>query len=339
VNPKLIEALEQSVSENVHQYMPMAGHPGLVKEVCELIDNQYRRQITEKNVVITAGASQAIFTAIIALVGKGDEVIILDPCYDCYEPAVILAGGIPVRIPLDSSFKPDWTQIEQSTSSETRMIIVNNPHNPSGVTWEEHDIEALTEIVSQHSRLLVLSDEVYEFITFNEPHLSVHSYEGLKERAIVVSSFGKTFHITGWKIGYMIAEEAILNEVKKVHQYNVFCVNSVAQQALSKYMQVADVNSLGPFYKKKSDLFRNKLSESKFELLPCGGSYFQLAKYNEISEKNDVEFCEWLTKEVGVAAIPLSVFSEKPRDDNYVRFCFAKDDKTIINATELLCNL
>lgn len=340
VDPLLIKTVQEQAEENIHQYMPMSGSPALLTQVELLVIESYNRKIdANTELLITAGATQAIFTTILALIQKGDEVVILDPSYDCYEPAVILAGGIPVRIPLNNAFLPDWEKISSAISSKTKMIITNNPHNPSGRVWTIEDIEALENLVEKNSQLLVLSDEVYEHITFEQQHISVHSRSKLIDRSIVVSSFGKTFHITGWKIGYLAAPEYLMKEIKKVHQFNVFCVNSVAQMSLAQYLLKAEISSLGKFYQQKRDLFRNLMVDTRFKLLPCEGTYFQLADYSGISNENDVEFCKSLTINHGVAAIPVSVFNANNADQKIIRFCFAKEEQTLISATKKLCRI
>ena len=336
----LQELLAKNAKENVHQYAPMAGLPSLLDGIAELTEKQYNRKVNPTtNVLVTAGATQAIFTTIQALVHPGDEVIILDPSYDCYESPIILAGAKPVRIQLNEDFLPDWPLIESKINSKTRLIITNNPHNPSGISWNEKDILSLEKLVDEHPKLLVLSDEVYEYITFEKPHLSAHSSEILKERSIVVSSFGKTFHITGWKIGYLIAPKELLDEIKKVHQFLVFCVNSVAQHTLSEYLKLVDVGKLGSFYQEKRDLFRKGLKNSRFELLPSVGTYFQVASYANISNENDLDFTKRLITEFGVASIPLSVFNATGEDRKLIRFCFAKENDTLYNAIERLCKI
>jgi methionine aminotransferase len=340
IDPMLEEIVKRKASENVHQYAPMAGLPFLLEQISKLILDQYQRKTDpQSELLVTAGATQAIFTAIQALVHTGEEVIILDPSYDCYESPVILAGAEPIRIPLNERFLPDWDQIRSAVSSKTKLIITNNPHNPSGTVWKKEDIEELEELVSDFPNLLVLSDEVYEFIHFEGNHISANSSEILRERSIIVSSFGKTFHITGWKIGYVVAPQRIMTEIKKVHQFLVFCVNSLAQSSLAEYMNYIDVSTLGKFYKHKRDDFRDKMKNSRFELLPCEGTYFQVASYSEISDENDIEFAKRLVLEHGVATIPLSVFNANGKDRKMLRFCFAKDDLTIEQATEKLCKI
>jgi methionine aminotransferase len=340
IDKLLSNILKEKTSENVHQYAPMAGLPVLLEGISKLVEVQYDRSIDpQSEVLVTAGATQAIFTAIQALVQLGDEVIILDPSYDCYESPIILSGGKPIRIPLNQDFLPDWELIRSKVTAKTRLIITNNPHNPSGIIWKKEDLAELENLVESNPNLLVISDEVYEFITFENKHLSAHSSEILKERSIIVSSFGKTFHITGWKIGYVIAPEEIMNELKKVHQFLVFCVNSVAQATLAEYLKHVNVSDLGNFYQVKRDFFREKLSSSRFELLPCEGTYFQVASYKAISDENDIDFTKRLVKEFGVATIPLSVFNADGADHKLIRFCFAKENDTLINATERLCKI
>ena len=339
-NETLIDLIRKNAGANIHQYAPMAGLPSLLEGISNLIYTCYQRNLNPSgNILVTAGATQAIFTTIQALVHKDDEVIILDPSYDCYEAPVILAGAKAIRIPLNKSFLPDWNEIFQRTNYKTRLIITNNPHNPSGTVWTENDIRLLEKLILQHPNLTVLSDEVYEFITFEKPYYSVNSSEILRDRAVIVSSFGKTFHITGWKIGYIIAPEKLMIEIKKVHQFLVFSVNSLAQACISDYLKVTKVESLGNFYKIKRDFFREKMKSSRFELLPCDGTYFQVASYKAISSESDLDFSKRLITQFGVAAIPLSVFNSNQDDQKLIRFCFAKDEQTLFSATERLCKI
>jgi len=340
VDPELIKILKQKADEDYHQYMPMPGSPALLGVIGNLIEKSYGRTLTvQDELLVTAGATQAIFTAIMALVKSGDEVIILDPSYDCYEPAILLAGGIPVRVPLKIDFTPDWDLIENHVTDKTKMLITNNPHNPSGRTWTETDFEALESILGRNDQIILLSDEVYEFITFDQKHISVNEREALKDRSIITSSFGKSLHITGWKMGYVVAPAQWMKEIKKVHQFNVFSVNSIAQASLTTYLERTDVSTLGAFYKEKRDLFRSLIAESKFELLPCDGTYFQVVDYRAISSESDVDFCTTLATKYGVAAIPISVFNADGRDDKKIRFCFAKDDDTLLKAANKLCKI
>ena len=340
IDPILVDLLKQKASDNIHQYNPMAGNPLLMNEIGLLIEKSYQRELyIENELLITAGATQAIFTTIQALVETGEEVVILDPSYDCYEAPIILAGGIPKRISLNDDFLPDWDLINSSVNEKTKLIITNNPHNPSGRIWNVSDMKELENLLHRFPKLLVLSDEVYEYITFEQNHLSVHSNEFLRSRSIVVSSFGKTFHITGWKIGYLVAPEFIMNEIKKVHQFLVFCVNSVAQNVLADYLPLVKTENLGYFYQEKRDFFKERMRSSRFELLPCEGTYFQLASYHNITIESDIDFTKRLVTEFGVASIPLSVFNNDNADRKLVRFCFAKDNETLIQATDRLCKI
>lgn len=339
IDPILKESLMDAAQSGSHQYAPMPGLLALREQVAKLVASQYQRSIDVNEILITAGATQAIFTTIQALVGTKDEVIILDPSYDCYEAPVLLSGALPIRLPLSLDFKPDWDLISNSIRPQTRMLIINNPHNPSGTIWEETDFLALEQIMHKHQNLLLLSDEVYEFIAFTDAHQSIHQREQIRDRAIIVSSFGKTFHITGWKLGYLVCPAALMMEIHKVHQFLVFSVNSVAQHALALYLDKIDVSSLSQFYREKRDFFRSGLSKSRFELLPANGSYFQVVSFAAISQESDTDFCIRLTKEFGVAAIPLSVFNANGDDRQLIRFCYAKTNDTLIDAMERLCKV
>ena len=340
VDETLTNILEKSANRNIHQYAPMAGLPSLLTNIGKLVAKSYQRLVNpEKEMLITAGATQSIFTAITAFVNQGDEVVMLDPCYDCYEPAVVLSGGTPVRIPLNSNYLPDWEQIDSVMSERTKLLIINNPHNPSGRVFEENDIDQLELLLEKYPKVILLSDEVYEFITFEQKHISINTRKKLTDRSIIVSSFGKTFHITGWKVGYVIASEHLMIEMKKVHQFLVFSVNSVAQAVLADYLETVDLAQLGSFYQEKRDYFRSLLQQSRFELLPCEGTYFQVASYESISSLNDRDFCNYLVEEHGVAAIPLSVFNATNEDRKHIRFCFAKDSETLKQAAERLCKI
>ena len=340
VDTQLTDIVKEIASESIHQYLPMAGYPTLLDKIGQTIERSYHRTLNpQTEILITAGATQGIFTAIQAFVSLGQEVIILDPSYDCYEPAVILAGGTPIRIPLNQDFSPNWQAVENSFSEKTAMIIVNNPHNPSGRILNFKDLDQLESILEKFPKVILLSDEVYEYITFEEKHISANTRQNLLDKTIVISSFGKTFHITGWKIGYLVAPEHLMIEIKKVHQFLVFSVNSIAQVALSKYLDKVNVNELGAFYQDKRDLFRNLIKESRFELLPSEGSYFQVASFANISDESDIDFSKRLVKEHGVASIPMSVFNADGRDDKLIRFCFAKDTETLTQAAIKLCKI
>lgn len=338
IDPVLEDLLQKNSRENVHQYAPMAGLPVLLEAIATTIKSTYGRTILPTTeLLVTAGATQGIFTTIQALVGFGDEVVIIDPAYDCYEPAIILAGGKPIHVTMKADFTIDWLELRNVISQKTKLLIVNNPHNPSGRVMDQADLDSLTNVMRDYPNLLLLSDEVYEYITYEQAHLSANLVPEIYDRTIIISSFGKTFHITGWKMGYLVAPEKLMVEIKKVHQFLVFSVNSVAQKTLADYLSQTDVSSLGAFYQQKRSLFQNGLTNSKFKLLPSEGTYFQTADYSQISSENDVQFCEWLTREKGVAAIPLSVFYEHPPEQHIIRFCYAKTDETLLAATERLC--
>lgn len=340
VDPVLVDLLEKNSRDNIHQYAPMPGNLTLMENVGELIYNQYNRQIHVANeLLITAGATEGIFITIQALVQHGDEVVVLDPAYDCYDPAIILAGGKAIHINLNEDFSINWKQLREAVNQKTKMLIINNPHNPSGKTLTSDDIQALVQLLNDRPNLILCSDEVYEFITFEREHLSAHQEEVLRNNSVIVSSFGKTFHITGWKIGYLVAPEKLMKEIKKVHQYVVFSVNSVAQKTLADYLGKVKLEDLSPFYNQKRLQFQELMKGSRFDLLPCEGTYFQTARYDKISKLNDLDFCNWLVKEVGVAAIPLSVFYDDATDNHIIRFCFAKTDETLIQATDKLCKI
>jgi methionine aminotransferase len=338
VDEKLTDLLAKNSRDAVHQYTPMAGSPVLMEKIAEMIHEVYGRKVDPSSeMLITAGATQGIYTSIQALVHRGDEVVILDPSYDCYAPAVVLAGGKAVHVDMTKDFTIDWRVLREVISQKTKLLIVNNPHNPSGRLLSDTDFKELIQVMEDHPNLLLISDEVYEFITFENSHHSAHHNEMLANRSIIVSSFGKTFHITGWKMGYLVAPEFIMKEIKKVHQFLVFSVNSVAQKTLSDYISEVDVRNLGGFYQEKRDRFQSLMQGSKFEFLPSEGTYFQAVRYSGISELPDVQFCEWLVKEIGVAAIPFSVFFENKTDYKTIRFCFAKTDETLVDATKRLC--
>ncbi len=339
IDAVLQNCLIEAARSNAHQYAPMPGTMQLRAQIVDLISKQYNRNLDPQEVLVTAGATQAIFTTIQALVHQGQEVLILDPSYDCYEAPVVLTGAQPIRIPLGLDFRPNWAQIRASITANTRMLITNNPHNPSGTIWGPDDFEQLESIMQDFPDLLLLSDEVYEFIAFEQAHQSIHERPQIRDRAIIISSFGKTFHITGWKMGYLVCVPELMKEIHKVHQFLVFSVNSVAQHALSLYLAKVDIQSLAHFYRQKRDIFRNALAESRFELLPAEGSYFQVASYAAISDEPDTDFCIRLTKEFGVAAIPLSVFNANGEDRKLLRFCYAKTTETLHAATDKLCKI
>ena len=340
VDKRLTDIVARLAHENVHQYTPMSGFPPLLDKIAKLTHKSYQRTVNPKEeIIVTAGATEGIFATIQALVNANEEVIILDPSYDCYEAPILLSSAKPVRVSLKDDFTPNWETIFEATNVHTKLIIINNPHNPTGKMWKEEDFQQLEKLATSFPNLLILSDEVYEYITFERPNISIHHRPKLWNRSIAVSSFGKSFHITGWKIGYVIAPKHLVKEIKKVHQFLVFSVNSISQIAISEYLDVVDVHSLGNFYQQKRDFFQNLLKETKLELLPCEGTYFQVASYENISNESDIAFTKRLVAEFGVATIPISTFYANGKDTKCIRFCFAKDDATLIEAAERLKKL
>ncbi len=339
---ELRDALVRAMQEGRNQYAPMPGIAPLREAITRKISRCYGTDVDpELMVTVTSGATEAIFAAVAASVHAGDEVVLLDPCYDCYEPAIELAGGRAVHVPLTPpDFSIDWQRVEQAVGSRTRMIIVNSPHNPTGAVMGASDLDQLADIAEKHD-LIVLSDEVYEHIVFDDrPHLSALAHPRLAARSFVVSSFGKTYHCTGWKVGYCVAPAAMSLEFRKVHQYLTFCTFTPAQYAFAEVLDALPEHEreLPLFYAAKRDRFRELLADSRLVLSPVAGSYFQVADYSAIDDAPDLEFCEWLTREVGVAAIPLSPFySAPPPTQRLIRFCFAKSDATLADAAKLLC--
>ena len=337
VDERLKNSVVKWAKEEIHQYLPMAGLPPLLEKIAALTQKSYGRTVNPSTeILITAGATEGIFAAIQALVNPNEEVIILDPSYDCYETPVLLCNAIPKRINLNDDFTPNWEAIGNAMNAKTRMIITNNPHNPSGRIWTETDFNELEKIIDGYPNIVILSDEVYEYITFENKHISVHHREKLRERSICVSSFGKSFHITGWKIGYLIAPEHLMIEIKKVQQFLVFSVNSIVQYAINDYLDCVIISELSAFYQQKRDFFRNLLHKTKFEVLPCEGSYFQLVSYKLLSQENDLDFTKKLAKEYGVAAIPLSPFYVDDKQTKCIRLCFAKQEDTLYRAFDKL---
>ena len=338
----LIKFLGDFAQQGYNQYASMFGIKELREEISRKFSLQYQVDYqVDSEINITAGATQAIFTVISAFVGKGDEVIIFEPAYDCYEPAVILNGGIIKNIKLHyPNYEIDWNEVKNLVSEKTKMIIINNPNNPAAKILKQSDIDELTAIVKA-TNVIILSDEVYESITFdNKPHLTLAKYPELKERTFVVGSFGKLLHITGWKIGYVCAPADLMKEFRKVHQFNVFCVNMPAQFAIAKYLQnIDDFGNIATFFQTKRDYLRNALQETPFRLLDCEGTYFLSANFGAISDKQDKEFCYWLTKEHQVATIPFSAFYKDKTDEKVIRFCFAKKQETLDKAIEQLLKI
>jgi len=342
--PELLKKqLNYYVLEGLNQYSPSSGVPRLQQQIAELAQRKYDANINaSEQVTVTSGATEALFVAIQATVRKGDEVIVFDPAYDSYQPAIELAGGRSVHVALHApDYAIDWSVVTNAITTNTRAIIINTPHNPSGKTFKQDDINKLKSLVAQHD-LYVISDEVYEHITFDQqPHLSVLRDEELFARSFVISSFGKTFHSTGWKMGYCIAPAELAVEFRKIHQYVTFSSFTPAQHALADMLeqQGEHVDQLSEFYQQKRDVLSNALKDSRFTILPSEGTYFLLLDYSDVSDLNDVEFCHWLVEQAGVAAIPLSVFYEKPSNDKVIRLCFAKNEDTLIQAAEILCQL
>ena len=337
VDERLLQISERLIRENIHQYTPMAGLPSLMEKIALLTEKNYQRKVNiGTEMLITAGATQGVFTTINTFVNAGDEVLILDPSYDSYEPSVLVAGGKPVRVSLNHDYSPNFNTIEDAITLKTKLIVINNPHNPTGRIWTESEIETLEAILEKYPQILILSDEVYEYISFSHPHISFNTRPKLIERTIVASSFGKSLHVTGWKVGYLIAPEKLMFEMKKVHQFLVFSVNSFSQNAIAEYLNVVDFSEVAKMYKAKRDLFQSLLKNSRFELMPCDGTYFQVVNYNQISTANDVDFAKELITKHGVASIPISVFYNDATDRQMLRFCFAKTDETLIAAAEKL---
>jgi methionine transaminase len=344
-DPALVNAVAQAMTQGLNQYPPMTGVPALREAIAGKIARLHgRRYDAATEITVTAGATQAILTAILAVTHPGDEVIVLEPCYDSYGPNVELAGGKVVRVPLTpGTFRPDFGRISAAIGPRTRAIVINSPHNPSATVWSDADMRQLQDLLDP-TDVLLISDEVYEHMVFDaaegREHLSAARYPRLAARAFIVSSFGKTYHVTGWKVGYVAAPAALSAEFRKVHQFNVFTVNTPVQHGLASYMANESAYlGLPAFYQRKRDLFRAGLARTRFKLLPSEGSYFQCVDISEVSELGEAEFCQWLTSEIRVAAIPLSAFYADGFDQRVVRFCFAKKDETLHTALDRLARL
>lgn len=341
-DPALAEAVSAAIAAGHNQYAPMAGLASLREAIAAKLALEYGACYdAESEITVTAGATQAIFTAIAAMVRPGDEVVVFEPAYDAYGPAVRLQGARLRPVPLLApDWRPDWAALEAAINPRTRLLILNTPHNPTGSAWPREDVERLAGVL-EGSPICVLADEVYEHMVFDGArHESVARHPALAARAIGVSSFGKTYHVTGWKVGYVFAPAALMAEFRKVHQFNVFAVNSPAQAAFAGFAGRPETwRELAAFYQGKRDRLRAGLASSRFRLLPCAATYFQLLDYRAISDMPDLAFAEWLTREAGVAAIPISVFSHDRRDEGLVRLCFAKQDATLDAAIERLCAL
>jgi methionine aminotransferase len=339
---RLLDAVNDAMRSGLNQYPPMAGVPVLREAVAAKIEALYgHRYDPNHEITITAGATQAIITAILAIVHPGDEVIVLDPCYDSYEPNIELAGGKTIHVPLTpGSFRPDFARIAAALTPRTRAIVVNTPHNPSATVWSSDEIAQLAALL-RPTDVFVIADEVYEHMVYDGArHESVARHAELAARSFIVSSFGKTYHVTGWKVGYVAAPAALTAEFRKVHQFNVFTVNTPMQHGLAAFMANASHHlGLSAFYQRKRDLFRAGLAATRFRLLPSQGSYFQCVDYAAISDQPEEAFCRWLTSEVGVAAIPLAAFYQGGFEQRIARFCFAKRDETLELALERLARI
>jgi methionine transaminase len=341
-DPALVNAVSGAMQKGLNQYPPMTGVPVLREAIATKVEKLYgHRYDAASEITVTAGATQAIITAILAIVRAGDEVIVLEPCYDSYVPNIELAGGTVVRVPLTpKTFRPDFDKISAAITPRTRAILINSPHNPSATVWSEAEMLRLQEILAP-TNIVLISDEVYEHMVFDgQAHQSAARFAGLAARAFIVSSFGKTYHVTGWKVGYVAAPAALSAEFRKVHQFNVFTVNTPVQHGLATYMQdPAPYVELPAFYQRKRDLFLDGLKKTRLKPLHTQGSYFQCVDIGEISDLSEADFCKWLTSEIGVAAIPLSAFYGQGFDQRVVRFCFAKKDETLQLALERLRKL
>lgn len=343
-DPALVDAVTRAMQDGLNQYPPMAGVLPLREAIADKVERLYgHRYDPVSEITVTAGATQGILTSVLCAVHPGDEVIVIEPVYDCYVPAIELAGGVPVFVQMEvgaAGYSIPWDKVRAAVTPKTRMIMVNTPHNPTGSVMRASDVAALADIV-RGTDILILSDEVYEHMVFDgQPHESLARHPELAERSFINSSFGKTYHVTGWKVGYVAAPAALTAEFRKVHQFNVFTVNTPVQYGLAEYMKnPAPYLDLPAFYQKKRDLFRTGLANTRFELLPSQGTYFQCVKYDAISDQSEGDFCKWLTSEIGVAAIPVSAFYNTPKESGIVRFCFAKKDETLQLALDRLAKL
>ncbi|HTN48192.1 MAG TPA: methionine aminotransferase [Burkholderiaceae bacterium] len=335
-DPELQRLLDEAVAAGNNQYAPMPGVADLRRAIAAKCESLYgHRYDPDTEITITAGATQAIMASVLALVQPGDDVIVLEPTYDSYVPSIVLAGGRPIQVPLDAAhgYAPDWDRVRAAITPRTRLMLLNFPHNPTGRTLQTEDLVALEQLVERHD-LLLLSDEVYEHIVFDGvPHRSLMRSPVLAERTVVISSFGKTFHTTGWKVGYAMAPRALTAEIRKVHQFMVFAVNTPAQHAFAHYLESpAPYLQLPAFYQAKRDLLVAGLKDTPFRTLPCAGTYFVLADYSALSDAPEPEFAQAMITKFGVAVIPVSVFYDAPLDRRVVRFCFAKKDETLREA-------
>lgn len=340
-DPRLLQAVTDAMAAGHNQYPPMTGVPALREAVAAQLNARYGAAYDAgSDITITAGGTQGLFTALQCCVGSGDEVVIIEPAYDSYDPAVRLAGGVPVGVPMTADYRIDWAAVRAAVTPRTRALVLNTPHNPSGRVATADDLRELAQLAQAHD-LFVISDEVYEHMVFDGArHESVARWPGLRERSFLVGSFGKTFHVTGWKVGYVAAPPALSAAFRRLHQYTVFTVHTPTQHALAAYLaDPAPWQGLGGFYQAKRDAFRAALAGTGLRLLPCEGTYFQTVDYRAVSDRSELDFARWLTTEVGVAAIPLSGFYQRPQERGHVRFCFAKRDETLALAAQRLARL
>ncbi|GAA0881300.1 pyridoxal phosphate-dependent aminotransferase [Algoriphagus jejuensis] len=341
-DPVLLDLVAKYTREGFNQYAPMSGIPQLRERLAEKTRRtQGYLPNSETEVTIVSGATEAIFAAVTAILRAGEETIVLEPAYDSYEPAITLNGGIPVYVPLNAgNFSVDWEKVKDAITPKTRLILVNSPHNPSGFVWSQADVDQLAALI-RHREIYVVSDEVYEHITFDGlKHISLGSHPELRQKTFVCGSFGKTFHVTGWKIGYCIAPTELTAEFRKVHQYITFSTVTPIQYALAEYLEVPErYLSILDFYQKKRDLFVKGLGETDLRFTPSTGSFFQLASYGHLSQIGDREIAEKMTRKLKIACIPISVFYSDKRDDKIIRFCFAKDDAELLEGLDRLKNL
>lgn len=341
-DPKLQQLVTKAMSDGYNQYAPMPGVYGLREQIANKINTLYGSDYhPESEVTVTAGATQAIYTIVSAFIRPGDEVIVLKPAYDCYEPAVTVNGGTIVPIQLKAPlYKVNWSAVERAITPKTKMLFINTPHNPTGTILDKEDMMELSRIL-KGTDIILLSDEVYEHIVFDgKKHESVARYPELRARSFITASFGKTFHNTGWKMGYTVAPKALMEEFQKVHQFNVFSVHHPSQKAFATYLKEPEhYLRLNDFFQQKRDLFLDLIKDSRFKVTPAAGTYFQMLDYSEITQEEDVEFAKRLTKDHKVASIPTSVFNLHQEDFKMLRFCFAKDDETLKKAATILCEI
>jgi len=340
-DPALLQAVTAAMAAGHNQYPPMTGVPALRQAVAGNLNARHGSAYdADRDVTITAGGTQGLFTALQCCVGVGDEVLIIEPAYDSYDPAIRLAGAVPVGVPTTADYRIDWSAVRAALTPRTRALVLNTPHNPSGRIATADDLRELERLAGQHD-LFVISDEVYEHMVFDgAAHESVARHPALRERSFLVGSFGKTFHVTGWKVGFVAAPPALSAAFRRLHQYTVFTVHTPTQHALAAYLaDPAPWAGLSGFYQAKRDAFRAALAATPLKLLPCEGTYFQTVDYSAVSDLPELDFAKWLTTEIGVAAIPLSVFYQQPQQRGHVRFCFAKRDETLAEAARRLARL